>query len=434
MDEMNQKEVRSQLRRVGSPIKETLPLTSQFKRVLIGTVTCLLVSLPCASLVHAGGLWINEYGSPAMGRAGAGSQSSGMDASAALHNPASMSRLSENQLMVSGGLISSSIEFDLQRTSPLNGNGDGGEAGSIAPAASIFYVRKLSDDWTLGLSFAGLTGAVMEYDDGWAGRFHAEEVELVGLALMPSIAYQLNERVSIGIGVPVMYSDLLMEVAVPTPAGTPEGLATIDGDDIVVSFNLSTLIQFSERSRLGIVYQHEFDISYSGGIEIQPIGAVVDADTEMVLASILRVGFTQEVSDDLTLHLTVGWDDWSAMDEINISTQSGGASLGRNWDDTYHVSGGFDYRLNPTWTVRGGIAYDTNPVDKKDRTADMPIDRQVRYAFGVEYQKRDGLSIGAQLVYADYGKGRIDSMGYGGKYDSNAITFVSVQANWRLGQ
>ncbi len=434
MDEMNQKEVRSQLRRVGSPIKETLPLTSQFKRVLIGTVTCLLVSLPCASLVHAGGLWINEYGSPAMGRAGAGSQSSGMDASAALHNPASMSRLSENQLMVSGGLISSSIEFDLQRTSPLNGNGDGGEAGSIAPAASIFYVRKLSDDWTLGLSFAGLTGAVMEYDDGWAGRFHAEEVELVGLALMPSIAYQLNERVSIGIGVPVMYSDLLMEVAVPTPAGTPEGLVTIDGDDIAVSFNLSTLIQFSERSRLGIVYQHEFDISYSGGIEIQPIGAVVDADTEMVLASILRVGFTQEVSDDLTLHLTVGWDDWSAMDEINISTQSGGASLGRNWDDTYHVSGGFDYRLNPTWTVRGGIAYDTNPVDKKDRTADMPIDRQVRYAFGVEYQKRDGLSIGAQLVYADYGKGRIDSMGYGGKYDSNAITFVSVQANWRLGQ
>ncbi len=65
--------------------------------------------------------------------------------------------------------------------------------------------------------------------------------------------------------------------------------------------------------------------------------------------------------------------------------------------------------------VCGGIAYDTNPVDEEDRAAEMPIDRQVRYAFDVEYQKRDGLSIGAQLVYADYGKRRIDSMGYGGQ-------------------
>ncbi len=345
-----------------------------------------------------------------------------------------MSRLSENQLMVSGGLISSSIDFDLQRTSPLNGNGDGGDAGDIAPGGSAFYVRQLSDDWTLGLSFAGLTGAVLEYDDGWAGRFQAEEVELIGLVLMPSVAYQVNERVSIGIGVPIMYSDLVMEVGVPTPVGMPEGLATIDGDDIIASFNLSTLIQFSERSRLGIVYQHEFDITYSGDAKIQPIGAAVGVDTNLVLASLLRVGFTQEMSDDLTLHFTVGWEDWSALDEINLSTQSGGASLERNWDDTYHVAWGFDYRLNPTWMVRGGIAYDTNPVDKEDRTADMPIDRQVRYAFGVEYQKRDGLSIGAQLVYADYGKGRIDSAGYGGKYDSNNIVFLSVQANWRLGQ
>ncbi len=345
-----------------------------------------------------------------MGRAGAGSQSSGMDASAALHNPASMSRLSESRLMVAGGLISSTIEFDLERTTPLNGNGDGGDAGSVAPGASAFYVRQLSDDWTLGLSFAGLTGAVIEYDNGWAGRFQDEKIELVGLAFMPSIAYQVNERVSIGIGVPVMYNDLNMEVAVPTPSppfppGTPEGQATIDGDDIVASFNLSAFIEFSERSRLGIVYQHEFDMSYSGGAEIQPIGAAVDAETNLVLASMLRVGFTQEMSDDLTLQLTVGWEEWSALDEINLSTESGGMSLSRNWDDTYHVAWGFDYRLNPTWLVRGGIAYDSNPVDKEDRTADMPIDRQVRYAFGVEYQKRDRLSIGAQLVYADYGKG-----------------------------
>ncbi|MFB3107498.1 MAG: OmpP1/FadL family transporter, partial [Pseudomonadales bacterium] len=338
------------------------------------------------------------------------------------------------QLMVSGGIVNSDIEFDVERTTPMNGIGDGGDAGDTAPIASAFYVRHLSDDWSFGISFAGLTGAVLEYDDGWAGRFQAEEVELLGLVLMPSIAYRLNDHVSFGFGLPVMYTDLELDVAIPQPGGTPDGRATIDGDDTVVSFNLSTLIEFSETSRLGIVYQHEFDISYSGGVEIQPLGAAVGAETDLMMASLVRASFTQEMSDDLTVHLTVGWDDWSALEEINISTQSGGATLLRNWDDTYHVAWGFDYRFNPKWQMRGGVAYDTNPVDKEDRTADMPMDRQVRYALGAGYTPSDKLSIGAELVYADYGSSKIDAMGYGGEYDTNDLIFFSVNANWKLGK
>jgi long-chain fatty acid transport protein len=225
-----------------------------------------------------------------------------------------------------------------------------------------------------------------------------------------------------------------MDVAIPSPPGTPDGRATIDGDDTVVSFNLSTLIEFSETSRLGIYYQHEFDVDYSGGGEIQPAGIAVGIETNLVLASKARASFTQEMSDDLTVHLTVGWDDWSAMEEINLSTRTGGATLPRNWDDTYHVAWGFDYRFNPKWQMRGGVAYDTNPVDKEDRTADMPIDRQVRYALGAGYNPNDKLSIGAELVYADYGSGKIDAMGYGGEYDSNDLIFFSVNASWKLGK
>ncbi len=346
-----------------------------------------------------------------------------------------MSHVDGSQLMVTGGIVNSETEFDIERTTPINGFGNGGDAGGTEAIASAFYVRHLSEDWTFGLSFAGLTGAVLEYDDGWAGRFQVEEVEILGLVLMPSIAYRLNDHVSFGFGLPVMYTDLEMDVAIPTPDPLlPDGRATIDGDDTVVSFNVSTLIEFSETSRLGIVYQHEFDISYSGGVEIQPAGLAVGATTDLVLASVVRASFTQEMSDDLTVHLTVGWDDWSAMDDINLSTQTGGADLNRTWDDTYHVAWGFDYRFNPKWQMRGGVAYDTNPVDKEDRTADMPLDRQVRYALGAGYTPSDKLSIGAELVYADYGSGKIDAMGYGGEYDSNDLIFFSVSANWKLGK
>lgn len=47
--------------------------------------------LPCISL--AGGLYINEFGTPSMGTAGAGTNAVAIDASTAFHNPAGMTRI-----------------------------------------------------------------------------------------------------------------------------------------------------------------------------------------------------------------------------------------------------------------------------------------------------------------------------------------------------
>ena len=73
----------------------------------IQSLTLLTFTLAAfsSSNVIAGGLWLNEHGSPAMGRANAGAEAGENDASASFHNPASMSRISHEQIMVSGGLI-----------------------------------------------------------------------------------------------------------------------------------------------------------------------------------------------------------------------------------------------------------------------------------------------------------------------------------------
>ena len=96
--------------------------------------------------------------------------------------------------------------------------------------------------------------------------------------------------------------------------------------------------------------------------------------------------------------------------------------------------------MNDRWTLRTGMAYDTNPVDDdEDRTADMPIDEQFRMAFGADYRRDNGTVISYSLVYADYGDGEIDSgaslplAGLRGEYDTNRIWFASVSLNWGTG-
>ena len=79
-----------------------------------------------------------------------------------------------------------------------------------------------------------------------------------------------------------------------------------------------------------------------------------------------------------------------------------------------------------------GIAYDSSPTEAKDRTPDMPIDRQVRYALGAQYKWNERVSVGGQFEYADYGSAKIDNSLLRGEYDKNAITFFAVNANWKF--
>jgi long-chain fatty acid transport protein len=63
---------------------------------------------------------------------------------------------------------------------------------------------------------------------------------------------------------------------------------------------------------------------------------------------------------------------------------------------------------------------------------DMPIDRQIRYATGVQYKWSDRLSTGAQFVYADYGNAKIDNDLLKGDYKRNDLFFFALNANWKF--
>jgi long-chain fatty acid transport protein len=78
-----------------------------------------------------------------------------------------------------------------------------------------------------------------------------------------------------------------------------------------------------------------------------------------------------------------------------------------------------------------GFAYDSSPVDAKDRTADMPVDRQLRYAVGAQYQWSERLNIGGNFEYIDLGNAKINNdRTLKGDYKRNEMFFIGLNANW----
>jgi long-subunit fatty acid transport protein len=79
------------------------------------------------------------------------------------------------------------------------------------------------------------------------------------------------------------------------------------------------------------------------------------------------------------------------------------------------------------------FAYDSSPVDAKDRTADMPADRQLRYAVGTEYRWSERLKLGANFTYLDAGNAKINNnRTLKGDYKRNDLFFMALNASWKF--
>ncbi len=194
-------------------------------------------------------------------------------------------------------------------------------------------------------------------------------------------------------------------------------------------------MEFSEQTRLGVKYLSETKYEFDGDIKVSggALGGLqANSSLEIVFPQMVVVNFYHEFNDQFAILATADWEDWSEFEDIPLSISSvGGAAIPRNWDDTYKLAGGIHYRPSKPWLLKTGFAYDSSPVDSKDRTADMPMDRQLRYAVGAQYQWSDRLGLGGSFVYADYGKAKINNdRTLKGDYKRNDLFFFALNASW----
>ncbi len=386
------------------------------------------------SVAAAGGLYLNEFATPSMGVAGAGQEAVANDASTnfAFHNPAGMTRLDGHSISLGAGLLVGKTEFDTDSDTPFSG-GDGGDQAGFAPLLGSHGVLSVTDDLRLGMSVFSISGAALDPNDSWAGRFSLQKIELLTLTANPSVAYRVNDWLSLGAGATVMYADIDYELAAP-PGGA--GKVKVDGDDFAFGYNFGVLLELSPHTRVGVTYVSKVEPDFSGDLKIDPAGGPAfstSSDLELTFPQLVRVGAYHELNDQWAVLGTVGWEDWSDFDELLVSTQMGSAGIATEWRDTYHFSGGVHYRPTQDWLLQAGITYDTSPVSDGNRTAYLPMDRQIRYAVGAQYQWNERMNVGGAFEYIDLGDAKIDDPTIlTGEYKTNRIFMFALNLSYQF--
>src|SRR5450830_334633 len=146
---------------------------------------------------QAAGFALAEQSSSGLGNAFAGGAASAEDASTVFFNPAGMSRLSGKQIAVAVHDITPSAKFS---GTGASGTDMGGDAGGSTFVPNAYFTMEMQPNLKMGVGVNAPFGLQTEYDAAWVGRYQAIKSKIKTINVNPSIAYQVNDALSVGAG------------------------------------------------------------------------------------------------------------------------------------------------------------------------------------------------------------------------------------------
>lgn len=418
-----------------------------------GISACAGLLLATVAMQSPGaGLWLYEQGVPDMGMANAGRAALAENAATAAGNPAGLTRLKQSEALAGGQPMVLDVKFD--KDSSGFGGGDGKSAGAFIPGASFYYAHNTSDRLKLGFATASTFGAGLDYSGQWAGRYHVTEVIMFTVKAGPSVGYRLNDKWSVGAHAYAMYADLTQKAAINNAAldpGVGDGKLKFTANDVAFGGTLGVLFSPYDSTRFGLTYSSKVKLEFKDGVTLNNLGPTLSAVTSLITVKdvTLKMNVPQAVmfsgyhdlNGKVELVGNLGWQEWSDFGEYLAqiaSTTTVNLKKDRNFRDTWHTAIGVRYAYRPDWKVSTGLAYDTSPVKTRDRTPDMPVDRQWRLGIGLQHEYSKDISLGVAYEYVSLGDADIDLAGkplsgsLKGKYSPNAIHIANATVNWRF--
>jgi long-chain fatty acid transport protein len=413
----------------------------------------------------ASGFQLQEQGASGLGVAYSGQAAAVHDASTAFWNPAGMSLLQGKQVTGALHYIIPDTKFNSAGPPPggstYNVFGNGGQGGESAFVPAMYGTWQINPQWTVGLAVNAPFGLATEWDTSWAGQFHAIRSEIKTMNINPTVAFKVNNMISLGAGLSYQKLEAELTNAVPRAAagacatgGVPAALpcaitqavtGKVEGDDWAWGWNIGALFDFGQGTRLGVTYRSTIDYTIEGNLQYSgtpapgsPAAQDVKADVE--LPDTFSIGVSHQFNPKLRMLADYTWTGWDSIKTLNIQSQATGTTLTSTelqFKNSWRMGLGLEYQLNQPWLLRTGVAYDTSPVQDTYRTPRLPDNDRVWLSVGARYQPGPTwwLDFGYTYIWVDDSSSNLQPTGLDafrgnlvGTYKAN-VQILGVQAS-----
>lgn len=339
-------------------------------RVAVG-VAALVGLMMSGTLARGQGIALRGVGpvNSGMGGAGVGAP---IDSIGAVHwNPASISGLP-------GSDMSFALELVLPTSTLSSSYGTSGETWSepgVAPVPTMAMVRRSEGSpWSFGLGLFGIGGSRVNYaadptnpvlmpQPSGLGRLSAY---VSVMQIDPTISYEINENLSIGFAPTITMAELC---ASPLFLGA-------QNSDFTYSPGVGTRYAWGGGFQVGMFYTTQVGWHFGASLKspqwMEPFRFKSEDQN----------GLPRDITYDLDYPLVAsvggsytGFENWVLACDVRFFNYAGTAGFGDrgydpttyaltglNWRDIYSVALGVQRRISDKLFVRGGYAYNDNPI------------------------------------------------------------------------
>jgi long-chain fatty acid transport protein len=359
------------------------------------------------------------------------------DPSAMHYNPAGMTQLRGVQNMFGTSLVGGTTEF----TSPTGQTATGDRNGSIAwpPPGHVYITANLNDlgvtalgDLTVGIGLNNPFGSLTRYPNDGPFRTAVTFTTLPLLDIKPTLAYKVNDYLSLGLGADIYtFSGLFGEGHVeqksiwPGGLGIPAGsLVEINGSDTTAGFNVSLLYtplrnaDGKPLANIGLLYRSQATLHLTGAFlanGAQVSGAAATLVLPQVFSGGMAVWPVRTREREWKLEFNVDYVGWKSNRNLDIHLDNGVLiPFPQNWQNAYTVMVGTEYKWlhlekMPDWEIalRGG--YMTQQTQIPDRTFNPGVPSAISHipSIGIGFACNEAGSVFGWFTCGDLGIGSL---------------------------
>lgn len=385
----------------------------------ISSWVVLAVLCSASQALHASGLQLIDQSASGAGNAFAGQAAAAENASTVFFNPSGMTYLPGRQFSGTLHGIRPEIKFSDNggSRSPAGiaapgAGGNGGDAGGWNWIPNLSLTWQLTPQLWAGIGFSAPFGLKTHYDADFIGRFQSRKADLKTMDVNPSVAYKINDAVSVGAGVSYQRIKVSIERSFFAGVELPQAISL---DDHAWGWNIGAMFNLGSATRLGLSYRSAIDYTLGGTVAIGGVGSA-GAATEFSLPATTSAGLFHQINDRWQVLGDVTWTQWSKLQnaQLILTTNGLGATpagavvdtLDLQFRNSYRVGLGVNYRWSSDLTLRFGVAYDRTPVpDSAHRLPILPDSSRKWTAIGAKFRlsKAGVLDVGYAHLFVNSG-------------------------------
>jgi long-chain fatty acid transport protein len=375
---------------------------------VIGVCSAFGTLLAATIGANAGGFAIREQSAYSQGASFAGAAAGGA-VSSQFWNPATMTQMPSIQSDLNlSGIFPYFVNSPTSGTLLTLGGTDNIANSALIPSASFSW--QVHPQLWLGLAVNAPYALTESYPDMWAGRdYAAGSSHLKTYDTTASMAYAINEWISIGIGAQFQYADAKLTKGI---GPFPTSQVALDGTGWGYGFVAGVTVTPTPTTKIGIGYRSAIDQKINGTLALPtgmlfnpPFSTPGSVSTTIHLPDVVSLGIRQVLSPQWTVMGTVEWSNWSRIG-TSIVTQASGApalvlsglgggavTIPFEYKDGWFFSIGAEYLWNDQLTLRAGVGYEQSPITDQVRIPVVPDNDRTWLSAGATFNLTNALSL-----------------------------------------